>query len=130
MEAISATQRLVSLDAFRGAVMAFMIVVNNNGTNSNTVTVPVAATSPGVYTLDQSGSGAGAILHADFSLVNAGNPAAAGETVLVYLTGMGTVTPNVNDGTAGQAGTLYRANAGISSKAWPSRCRTSTPSSS
>src|ERR1700742_188349 len=28
---IPATQRLVSLDAFRGAVMAFMIMVNNNG---------------------------------------------------------------------------------------------------
>src|SRR5262249_62055365 len=30
-EATPGTQRLVSLDAFRGAVMAFMIVVNNNG---------------------------------------------------------------------------------------------------
>jgi len=29
--AIPATQRLVSLDAFRGCVMAFMIMVNNNG---------------------------------------------------------------------------------------------------
>src|SRR5438270_9569410 len=28
---IPATQRLVSLDAFRGVVMAFMIMVNNNG---------------------------------------------------------------------------------------------------
>src|SRR5580700_11096903 len=28
---IPTTQRLVSLDAFRGAVMAFMIMVNNNG---------------------------------------------------------------------------------------------------
>ena len=30
-DAIPATQRLVALDAFRGAVMAFMIMVNNNG---------------------------------------------------------------------------------------------------
>src|SRR5215470_354693 len=30
-EATPATQRLVSLDAFRGTVMAFMIMVNNNG---------------------------------------------------------------------------------------------------
>src|SRR5499427_7605919 len=30
-DAIPATQRLVSLDAFRGAVIALMIVVNNNG---------------------------------------------------------------------------------------------------
>jgi uncharacterized protein (TIGR03437 family) len=85
------------------------IVVQNNGVNSNTVTVPLAATSPGVYTLDQSGSGSGAVLHADFSLVNASNPAAAGEVVLIYLTGMGTVNPTVNDGTAGTPTTLYRA---------------------
>jgi uncharacterized protein (TIGR03437 family) len=87
------------------------IVVQNNGVNSNTVTVPVSATSPGIYTLDQSGSGSGAILHADYSVVNAGNPAAAGETVLIYLTGMGTVTPTLNDGTAGTPSTLYKANA-------------------
>ena len=89
------------------------IVVQNSGANSNTVTVPLAATSPGVYSLDQSGSGPGAILHADFSLVNAGNPAAAGETVLIYVTGMGTVTPNVADGTAGTITTLYKSNAEV-----------------
>src|SRR5205814_7428375 len=50
------------------------IVVQNNSANSNTVTVPLSATAPGVYTLDQSGSGPGAILHTDFSLVNAANP--------------------------------------------------------
>jgi uncharacterized protein (TIGR03437 family) len=88
------------------------IVVRNNNTTSNPVTVPVAATAPGIYTLDQSGSGAGAILHADYSVVDASNPAAAGETVLVYLTGMGTVTPTLADGTAGTPGTLYRSNAG------------------
>ncbi|MBS1858431.1 MAG: hypothetical protein JST11_23880 [Acidobacteria bacterium] len=85
------------------------IVVQNNGVNSNPVTVPVAATAPGVYTLDQSGSGPGAILHADYSVVDASNPAAAGETVLIYLTGMGTVSPTLADGTAGTSGTLYRA---------------------
>ncbi len=86
------------------------IVVQNSGVNSNTVTVPVAATSPGVYSLDQSGSGGGAILHADYSLVSAAKPAAAGETILIYLTGLGAVTPTLSDGTAGNTGTLYRAN--------------------
>jgi len=86
------------------------IVVQNNGVNSNTVTVPVAPTSPGIYALDQSGSGGGAILHADFSLVNAAKAAIGGETVLVYLTGLGTVSPTLADGTAGTSGTLYRAD--------------------
>jgi uncharacterized protein (TIGR03437 family) len=74
------------------------IVVQNGTASSNTVTVPVAATAPGVFALDQSGTGAGAVLHANYSVVNAANPAVPGETVLVYLTGMGAVTPAVADG--------------------------------
>ena len=89
------------------------IVVQNSNVNSNTVTVPVAATAPGIYTLDQSGSGGGAILHVDYSLVNAAKPAIGGETVLIYLTGLGTVTPAVADGTAGNINTLYTANADV-----------------
>jgi uncharacterized protein (TIGR03437 family) len=88
-------------------------IVVNNGVNSNTVTAPVAATAPGIYTLDQSGSGGGAILHADYSLVNAARPAIGGETVLVYLTGLGAVTPTVADGTAGNVNTLYQSNADV-----------------
>jgi uncharacterized protein (TIGR03437 family) len=89
------------------------IVVQNGSVNSNTVTVPVAVTSPGVYTLDQSGSGGGAILHADYSSVNDAKPAIGGETVLIYLTGLGTVTPPVDDGTAGNSNTLYGADADV-----------------
>jgi uncharacterized protein (TIGR03437 family) len=88
-------------------------IVVQNGVNSNTVTVPVAATAPGVYTLDQSGSGGGAILHADYSLVNAAKPAIGGETVLIYVTGLGTVTPGLTDGTAGTITTLYTADADV-----------------
>src|SRR6185369_7149955 len=88
-------------------------IVVNNGVNSNSVTVPVVATSPGIFTIDQSGSGGGAILHADFSPVNTAKPAAGGETVLVFLTGLGTVTPGLTDGTAGNATTLYRANTDV-----------------
>jgi uncharacterized protein (TIGR03437 family) len=76
------------------------IQVQNSGANSNTVTVPVAATSPGIYSLDQSGTGAGAIEHASGAVVNAANPAVAGETVVVFLTGMGAVTPTIADGTS------------------------------
>ena len=84
-------------------------VVVNNGSSSNPVQVAVAATAPGVYSLDQSGFGPGAILHADYSLVDSSNPAKAGETVLVYLTGLGAVNPPVADGTAGDSNPLSRA---------------------
>lgn len=76
------------------------IQVQNGTGNSNTVTVPVAASAPGIFSVDQSGAGAGAILHADFTLVNAAKPATAGETVLIFLTGMGSVNPAVADGAA------------------------------
>ena len=74
------------------------ITVTNNGATSNTVTVPLAPTAPGTFAISQNGTGPGAILHADYSLVNAASPAIGGETVLVYLTGMGAVTTAVGDG--------------------------------
>jgi uncharacterized protein (TIGR03437 family) len=84
------------------------IQVQNGTASSNTVTVPVAVTSPGIYSLDQSGTGAGAIEHANGTVVNAANPAAPGETVVVYLTGMGAVTPTIADGTASTGTTLNK----------------------
>jgi uncharacterized protein (TIGR03437 family) len=84
------------------------VVVQNGTASSNSVTVPVAATMPGIFSLDQSGSGPGAILHADYSLVNADKPAISGETVLIFLTGMGAVSPSVPDGTAGAANPLSK----------------------
>jgi uncharacterized protein (TIGR03437 family) len=74
------------------------IVLSNNGTLSNTITVPVAATAPGIASLAQNGLGAGAITHADGSLVSASTPALRGETVVIYLTGLGAVSPSVADG--------------------------------
>jgi uncharacterized protein (TIGR03437 family) len=76
------------------------IVVQSGGASSNTVTVPVAATSPGVYSLTSNGTGNGAILHVDYTEVTTAKPAQASETVLIYLTGLGAVTPAVADGTA------------------------------
>jgi uncharacterized protein (TIGR03437 family) len=77
------------------------IVVTNNGQASNTVEVPVAPTSPGVFSMNQTGYGPGAITHANFSLVNAQNPARRGEVVLIFLTGLGAVNPPIADGAAG-----------------------------
>ena len=86
------------------------IVVQNAGANSNTVTVPVAATSPGIYALDQSGSGDGAILHADYSLVNAAKPAVARRDGPDLPHGARhAYSPALADGTAGTSGTLYNA---------------------
>jgi uncharacterized protein (TIGR03437 family) len=88
---------------------ATVTVQNQNGA-SNSVTVPVASTAPGIFSLDQTGAGSGAILHSDFSVVNAGHPATRGETIQIYLTGLGVVTPTVTDGAAGRPNPLSLTN--------------------
>ncbi len=76
------------------------ISVNNNGAISNTITVPVSATSPGIFSDDLSGTGDGAIVHLNGNLVNAANPAMAGEVLTIYLTGLGALQAPVKDGAA------------------------------
>ena len=76
------------------------IVLDNNGTRSNTITVPVAATAPGIAAVAQNGLGAGAITHANGSLISTDSPAARGETVVIYLTGLGQTSPAGIDGAA------------------------------
>ena len=77
------------------------IQVNNNGVLSNVVTEFVNLTAPGVFTVPPGGLGYGAVLHGDYSLVTAQNPAQVGEEVAVYLTGLGTTNPVITDGSAG-----------------------------
>ncbi len=64
-----------------------------SGVESNSIQVPVAATAPGIFTLDASGQGAGAILNQDLSLNTASNPAPRGSIVVLYATGEGQTTP-------------------------------------
>jgi uncharacterized protein (TIGR03437 family) len=82
----------------------FQVVVN--GSKSNTVTVYVDNSAPGIYTLPENGIGPGAILHSNFTEVTDSSPAAPGETVLLFMNGLGTVTPPVDDGAAGLSNPL------------------------
>lgn len=80
------------------------IEVTSNGQKSNTVTVFTTLTSPGVFTKPPGGIGYAAALHTtDFSEVTPLNPAKPGETLAVFLTGLGSVSPAVADGTPGPA---------------------------
>jgi uncharacterized protein (TIGR03437 family) len=81
-----------------GVTGATANITVTNGTASNTVTVGVAPTAPGVFSADTSGTGDGAITHADGSIVNASSPAIKGETVVMYMSGLGALTNPVNDG--------------------------------
>ena len=60
-----------------------------NGAPSNLQNATVATYSPGIFMVSPT---AGAITHADGSLVTAASPATANETVVVYATGLGPVS--------------------------------------
>ena len=85
------------------------IQVISNGTASNTVSMFVNKTNPGVFTQNSTGLGASAVIHLDGSLVTSSNPAKIGETVSLFLTGLGTVNPLVPDGAAGPSDPLSQA---------------------
>lgn len=76
------------------------IQVSNNGVLSNAVTSFVYKTAPGVFTIPPGGIGYAAAEHADGSLVSAARPAQIGETIAVFLTGLGDVFPSALDGAA------------------------------
>ncbi len=76
------------------------IVATVNGTKSNSVVVPLAATSPGVFSSLANGISSAAAEHGNGTLVSATNPATQGEIIAMYLTGLGATKPAVKDGAA------------------------------
>src|ERR1019366_9061136 len=89
------------------------VQVFNNNVPSNAVTAWISNTAPGVLTQSQNGLGYGDVIHLDGTLVNAQSPAQIGETVSVFLTGLGAVNPTIADGAAGPTDTLAKAVATI-----------------
>ena len=86
-------------------------VINNNG-SSNIVTAFTGATSVGAFTNNPVGGiGIAASERPDFSIVSESNPAQIGETIAVYVAGMGAVNPAVSDGTAAPSSTLSNTTA-------------------
>ena len=73
-------------------------VVIQQGASSSTVSVPVAAASPAIFTLSTTGAGPGAILNQNYSVNGATNPATQGTVIMVYATGFGPLNPAPADG--------------------------------
>lgn len=76
------------------------LVLTYGGVASQPFTLTMAATSPGIYTTDASGSGQGAILNynnatQDYSLNSPSTPASRGQLVVLYVSGMGSTTSPV-----------------------------------
>ena len=75
-------------------------VAKVGGVASNTVSVDIAAQTPGIFGLP---GGRAAAQNQDYSLNSAANPEARGNAVVLYLTGLGEVSPGV---AAGQVSSL------------------------
>jgi uncharacterized protein (TIGR03437 family) len=100
---VSATQ-IAAIVPYAASTFGIATVqVNNNGVKSNIVTEFVNTTTPGVLTSPANGISVAAALHGDYSLVSERSPALAGETISVYLTGLGAVFPPIQDGFPGSS---------------------------
>jgi uncharacterized protein (TIGR03437 family) len=77
---------------------ATQVQVVNNGVGSNLKSMQVQVSHPGIFTLDSSGLGQGAILNQDYSVNGPGTPAARGSVVSIYATGGGGTLPAQADG--------------------------------
>jgi uncharacterized protein (TIGR03437 family) len=98
---VSPTQISVVVPYNTAANTVAQIYVINNGANSNLVSAFTGLTAPGVFTNNPDGGiGTAAALHPDYSVISEASPAHIGETVAVYVTGLGAVSPRVGDGTA------------------------------
>jgi uncharacterized protein (TIGR03437 family) len=87
------------------AIVPFGLVSGNaaqlevrQGSTSAKVSVPTAAASPSMFTLNAMGTGPGAILNQDYSVNSFLNGAAPGSVVMVYGTGFGALSPLPADG--------------------------------
>ena len=69
------------------------ILVKYLGQSSNGVLMNVATTVPGLFTVNSSGTGPGAILNSDLSPNTEANPAARGDIAVIYMTGEGQTSP-------------------------------------
>jgi uncharacterized protein (TIGR03437 family) len=80
-----------------GKTSTVMQVVSNSQVSAS-VTLPVVAALPGLFTSNGSGKGEGAILNQDSSVNTASNPAAQGSVIVLYGTGGGQTNPASIDG--------------------------------
>ena len=74
------------------------VEIEVQGQFSNPVTLPVTTAAPGIFTLDSSGQGQGAILNEDYSVNSPSNPAPRNSVVSVYADGLGQTNPPGADG--------------------------------
>lgn len=74
------------------------VAITNQRQQIAAATVAVASTAPAIFTLNNTGAGAGAILNQDLTVNSATNPAAAGSAIAIFANGAGATNPAGVDG--------------------------------
>jgi uncharacterized protein (TIGR03437 family) len=74
------------------------VQVEYKGIRSNVVTLPVLRSRPGIFSLNGSGEGQGAIVNEDGTINSPSNPARRGSIVSLYVTGGGEAATGLADG--------------------------------
>jgi uncharacterized protein (TIGR03437 family) len=74
------------------------VIVTTSAGASTASNVTVAAVAPSIFVVDAQGTAA-IVKNADFSLITGANAAKAGDTIVIYSTGLGQTTPAVETGT-------------------------------
>jgi uncharacterized protein (TIGR03437 family) len=72
--------------------------VGCNNINSAVVSLPLAPTDPGIFSLARSGAGQGSVLNLDGSVNGIANPAIRGSIISIYVTGFGLFNAPGSDG--------------------------------
>jgi len=86
---------------------SYQIQVSTGGTLSNSVYVPAAPASPGIFSVDGSGYNQGYILNGDGTLNSPSNPVAPGSAITIFATGPGPYTLSAGYAVAAQTPAVF-----------------------
>jgi uncharacterized protein (TIGR03437 family) len=100
----SATQLSAVVPYEVAPLVTASVIVRYLGQSSNGITVNIVTTSPGIFTLNSTGTGPAAALNQNNTVNSPNNPANRGDVVVLYLTGEGQTSP------AGVTGKVTVAN--------------------
>ncbi|MCP5119993.1 MAG: hypothetical protein GY953_55045, partial [bacterium] len=87
---------------------AVNVVIVFQGSASDPVSIPVRNTWPGIFALNATGSGQGAILNQDGTVNSAANPADRGSAISIFITGAGQTIPLGDEGALNDPANLPR----------------------
>jgi uncharacterized protein (TIGR03437 family) len=77
----------------------YQVIVQRGTSYTIPETITLAAAGPAVFTRDQTGIGPGLVFDARFHPIDTTNTAAAGDSIVIYTTGLGDVNPPIPAGT-------------------------------